>query len=169
MTKTPTYIDGVNLRNRIKELLQTVPDMAEDEILRADMLEGETDLHDVLEAALDARDDALGMADSIKQRIMDMRERQARFMKRAQFYADLMAGVLEEANLRKLELPQATIGFRNLPAKVVITDEANIPDDFMRIKKTPDKTKIKTALKDGQEVPGTTLANGGEAFYVRTK
>ena len=54
------------------------------------------------------------------------------------------------ADLRKAELAGATLSIRNGTAKVVIIDEGLIPDQFMRIKKEPNKTAIKTAIEGGQ-------------------
>lgn len=46
------------------------------------------------------------------------------------------------------------------PARVVIADETVLPDDFFKISKSPDKTRIKDALKAGESVEGCSLERG---------
>ena len=82
----------------------------------------------------------------------------------------LMFSALQWADLRKAELPEATLSIRDGVAKVVIVDEAQIPDDFMRIRKEPNKTAIKDALISGmQEVPGAAMSNIEPVLMLRVK
>jgi cytochrome c-type biogenesis protein CcmE len=66
---------------------------------------------------------------------------------------------LEKTNTQKIESSEITITIQNNPHKVVITNEGDIPDEFFETKQTQsiDKTKIKEALKNGEEVPGCQL------------
>ncbi|MDE6397784.1 MAG: siphovirus Gp157 family protein [Clostridiales bacterium] len=43
--------------------------------------------------------------------------------------------------------------------KTVITDEKIIPPQYLKIKKEPDTTAIKAAIKAGEEVPGAMLVD----------
>jgi len=52
---------------------------------------------------------------------------------------------------------------RNLPQKLVITDEKMIPPKFYKekISKSIDKTLLKSAINNGASVPGAYINNGG--------
>ena len=49
------------------------------------------------------------------------------------------------------------------------TDAAAVPDDFVRIRREPDKTAIGAALASGADVPGATMANGMPQLRILTK
>jgi hypothetical protein len=97
-----------------------------------------------------------------------LRERQTRLTHRAQFYRGLMHRLLERANIKSVTLPEAKISVVKSADKVIIVDESAIVDEYMVIKKEPNKTAIKKALKEGKNVPGAVLSNGGETIMVRT-
>ena len=44
---------------------------------------------------------------------------------------------------------------------VIITDEALVPDEMYRVKREPDKTAIKAAIKEGNEISGAALEERG--------
>jgi phage host-nuclease inhibitor protein Gam len=54
-------------------------------------------------------------------------------------------------------------------AGVVITDPQAVPDQFVRIKREPDKTAIGAALASGNAVPGADMRNGAPSLTIRTK
>ena len=66
---------------------------------------------------------------------------------------------LEKTNTQKIESSEITITIQNNPHKVVITNEKDIPRDFLETKEVQsiDKTKIKEALKNGENIPGCEL------------
>ena len=80
-----------------------------------------------------------------------------------------MFQMLQLARLRKLELPAATLSLRNGTPRVIITDEAAIPDALCRFKREPDKAAIKTTIQDGGYVAGATLSNAEETISIRTR
>ncbi|WP_310349218.1 siphovirus Gp157 family protein [Methylobacterium sp. BE186] len=98
----------------------------------------------------------------------EMRERKWRLDKKA---GDLRAAALwalGELGMKKLEAPDFTASVSESRPKVVITDEAAIPDQFCRIKREPDKTALLAALLR-DEVPGADLGNGAPSLTVRTR
>ena len=52
----------------------------------------------------------------------------------------------------------ANISFRE-SERLEVDDESKIPDEYIRVtvKKEPDKTAIKKAIKDGREIDGVHL------------
>lgn len=157
------------IKQQISQLLLVYPELADDEILRADTFEGSTDLHETLRELERTRRQADSFAQAIKQTIVELSERKARFERRDEAMRALMFQLMEYANLRKLELAEATLSIRQGQPKVIITDESLIPTDFARIKVEPDKTKIKASLSAGNKVPGAELSNATDVLAIRTK
>lgn len=58
---------------------------------------------------------------------------------------------------------------RNVPAKVVVTDEAQIPPKFFneKVTRTLSKTLIKNALNSGIPVQGAHLSNGDVTLVAK--
>lgn len=150
-------------------LLEAFPELAEDTLALADTLDGMSMLPDMLASIITAALDDETMADAITSRVKDMHERRDRFFRRAGKRREMAQTLMEHAGMPKLERPEFTASLRNVPPGVVITDEAALPDAFMKISKSPSKTAIKDALLAGQDVPGAALSNGGRSITVRTK
>lgn len=161
-------LDPNIVRQQIVNLLVQFPELEEDEQLRADMIEGETDLHEFLSMVERKRQDAAELAGAVAGSIAQLELRQGRFERREQAMRSLMFKVLQFAELRKVELPEATVSVRDGVQKVIITDEAIIPDILCRIKREPDKLKIKDLLKSGSPVRGAELSNAEPTLMVRT-
>lgn len=98
----------------------------------------------------------------------EMSERRDRYGRQQEAARDGIFRIMQAAELTKLELPEATLSVRPGAVRVVITDEADLPDSFVRVKREADKAAIKDALKAGQFVPGAALSNGGPTLHVRT-
>ena len=158
------------IKQQVDQLLLAFPALLEDDILRADMIEAETSLYEFLRMIERKREDALELITGVGERIEFHKQRKDRFEERERAMRALMFSALQWADLRKCELPEATLSIRDGVAKVVIVDEAQIPDDFMRIRKEPNKSAIKDALTSGmQEVPGAAMSNVEPVLAIRTK
>lgn len=68
-----------------------------------------------------------------------------------------VASCLKQLGTNKLEGKLSTIKRRAPVDVVTVINENEIPMEFLRTKVEPEKTKIKAALKAGQEVPGAVL------------
>lgn len=159
--------DVANLAAEIDALLVAYPDLAEDEQLRADMLEGETNLHAVLERLLGVERDANSMVGAVKARIDDLQERKARAERRKDAMRGLMLRLMKAADLQKAPLTEATISVAKGRDSVEITDEAAVPKRFLKVVSSPDKGLIADALKAGKKVNGAALKTGSETLSVR--
>jgi hypothetical protein len=157
------------LIHAINNLLVTNPELEEDEQLRADMIEGETDAHEFLRVVERKRQEASALAGALASNIAELEERQKRFERREQAMRRLAFKVMEAADLKKIELAEATLSMRNGSRKVVISDDTAIPDSLCRIRKEPDRTAIKAMLESGAEVPGCVLSNGEPTISIRTR
>ena len=154
------------LRRTIELLLERYPELKEDEDLKADMLEGSTDFEETMEKLLRRTQDSIYLAKACQDAERDIHDRRKRFEKRVEFGREMMKRLMETADVRKLEFPTATLSLMNTPPQVVILNEYEIPDDFMRIKKEPNKVLLKEMLEK-MDVRGATLSNGGTALFIR--
>lgn len=151
-------------------LLEDDPDLADDERLMADMLEGETgDAMEVLHRMVRASLHAKSMAEAAKLRAADIAARAERYARRDAALRGGVFAAMDALQLRKIEQPDFTAGISAGTAGVVITDETVLPEAFVRTKREPDKATIAAALKAGDAVPGAELGNGPPRLTVRTK
>lgn len=160
-------IDANTVRIQIDAIRRAHPEVFEDEDFAADVLEGETDLFSVLERLEGQVFEAEATAQAITDRKRALDERKARFTARAEAIREMMGGLLDAAGLSKAMLPGATITLRPASPKVVVIDEAGLPDAYWRTKREVDKAALATALKSGTEVPGAMLSNGGRTLQIR--
>jgi len=154
------------LKRTIELLLERYPELKEDEDLKNDMLEGTTDFHETMERLLRKTQDSIYLAKACQEAERDIYSRRERFEKRVAFGRELMKRLMEAADTRKLEFPTATLSLMINPPQVLITNEDELPDEFFRIKKEPNKTLIKQALEK-TDVRGATLSNGGTSIVIR--
>jgi hypothetical protein len=159
-----------HLRLTIEGLIRDYPELAEDEILRLDMLEGTTDFKEILTELFRRADDGKMLADAVTLRIDELTERRARFVRRVEAMRELMLRALQSANLKRVELAEATISQRTPPPQIVGDPDANtLPDEFVRIRREPNRTAIREALMAGREVAGCFLSNSPPGLLVKSK
>lgn len=151
----------------INALLLEYPQLADDEELFRDTLEGNTRFNEIMDRLLTEMRDNETLAEAAASRIGKIRERQTRLTHRAQFYRSLMHRMLTVTGIQSVALAEAKVSIMKSPDKVIITDESAVPDAFMKITKEPNKTAIKNAIKTGTYVPGAALSNGGSTISVR--
>jgi len=151
------------------DLLAEYPELIEDGATLSDTLEGETDLPDVLARIIrDARRDE-AMADGLGTLIKDEQDRKSRLTARAEKRRRIAQALMDAVEMGKLEQPDFVASIRSVPPKVEITDEAALPETFVKIVRSPDKTAIKDALKRGEQVPGAVLGNGSTTLAITTR
>jgi hypothetical protein len=166
MTNT---IDPVFVRAQIDVLRVTYPQISDDEDQWLLTLESETDLSELLAIAVDRMQDARALINGIGQRISELKVRQDRLEQRCEAMRGLAFKMMTAAEVKKIELAQATLSIRAGQRKVIITDEAALPVDCIRIKREPDKIAIKEHLARGDQVPGAELSNAEPSLSVRVK
>ena len=155
---------------RLREsLIVEFPELVEDNETLADTLEGETELPDVISRFIrDARHDE-AMAIALGGIIKEEQERKARLGARADKRRAIALALMSSAQMRNLVQPDFSASIRFVPPKVEITDDTKLPDQFVRITRTPDKIAIREALGKGEQVPGAGLGNGSETLSIRTR
>lgn len=162
-------VDIADFKAHVANLLAAYPELAEDEDLRADMIEGETSMVPLVERLLKIKLDADTMAEAIKARKQDIAERQARFERKGEGAKKLIKSVMLAADLPKLTLPDATVSITKPRTKVNILDLNELPQGFFVTERKAKSAEIKAALEAGETIPGAELALGDEGLMVRTK
>lgn len=141
-----------------------------DEQAILDTLEGETNLHEALiEVAESALDDE-ALAAAIQTRIEALQARKSRCETTAEHKRGLIIMAMERAGLKQVKGVSATLSVKPLPGKAVINDEAVMPARFF-VPQDPrlDRKALTEALRNGEQVEGATLSNGGVSLTIRVK
>jgi phage host-nuclease inhibitor protein Gam len=155
------------VEQEVRRLLSEYPDIAGDHELKVDMLEGETELLTIIEKLVIAERENQAMATSCNSLIEKYSERKQKFMQRKEYNRRLIQRLLEAADVKSVDVPAGRISVVNSPKSVIITDETAIPDEFMRVKREPNKSALKEALEQGKTIAGATLSNGGNKLQIR--
>ncbi|WP_247997692.1 siphovirus Gp157 family protein [Brucella tritici] len=168
-TKAQNYLayDVTVLEREFADLVAAYPELAEDEELRADTIEGETDAYRVLGKIVAIERDANSMVLAIGERAKELAARKDRYTRRKDAMRALLLRLLKAADLNKVSLPEATVSVGKGRAGVEIVDETLLPDNVVKLKREPDKTAIKVALDAGEDVPGAVLREGQPSVTVR--
>ena len=162
-------LDAAALAREFDALFAAYPEMADDEELRRDMLDGETSITRVLLHAYDVLTSAKIVQAGIDTVLVDLKARKDRFARREDAMRSLMLGILEAAHLPKLELPVATLSVRDGTTSVAITDLEALPQGYFKTIRQADKTAIKASLEQGEAIPGAELVTGERSLTVRNK
>jgi hypothetical protein len=162
-------LDVAELERQIDNLIISYPELAEDEELRAGMIDGETNLLTIVNRIVGHKLDADTMVGQIKQRQSDLSERKARFERRSEAMKTLLKNILSRANLDKIVTPEATVSITRPRESVSIIDIEALPQGFYKTERVADKVAIGNALKTGEDVPGAGLCYGEAGISVRPK
>lgn len=132
-----------------------------------DMIEGETNLHEML-LALEEKVAEYGMMqEAILLHIEMLTKRKNRIKKSSDSLRTIILSAMDRAGIQKIEGALATLSIRNTPRNLVVTDESLIPSEYFELKPKLDKKKLLEALKDGENIGGVELDNGGITLMIR--
>jgi hypothetical protein len=133
-----------------------------------DAIEGETSINEIIAALAEADGEDDAILEGIAEYQKKIAERKSRIENRQDTRRALIASAMELAELKKLETPAGTVSLKATASKTIITDESQIPSDYFE---TPppklNKTAVSAALKEGRDIPGATLSNGGKTIQIR--
>ncbi len=156
----------------VRLLLATFADVVgDDEIAKADMIEGETNLNEAMERVAERLSDLETLCDSLKAREDKLAARRRRLEEQQKNHRTAMLTAMEVAGVKRLELAIATVSRKPIAASAVVTNEADVPAEFWRRGEPKlDKKALLTALKaahdEGRTIPGAQLSNGGETVQL---
>lgn len=133
------------------------------------LVESECDALERIRRILRAARWAGGQAKAAKEIEADLKERRQRFEAKEETLRTIALQAMQTLGLPKLEAPDLTASITTKAPSVVIEDEEAIPTQLCRIKREPDKTAIKKALEQGENVPGASLSAPSQTLTVRTR
>ncbi len=163
------HVDAESVKATIADLLAAFPELAEDDVLLLDTIEGVTDLFEIAAKAVGIRADAETMVDAIKARISDLEGRKARYARQSDAMRKLIKGLMDAAGQTKLTLPEATLSIAKGREKIVVDDVNELVQGFFKTERIADKEAIKAALDAGETIPGAHKETGPESLVVRVK
>ena len=151
-----------------RRLIEADPEIDETTLL--DTLEGATNLSEALGEVIRVALEEEAMADGLRARMVDMRERLERIEAASAKKREVAQAVMEDAGIEKILEPDFTVSLRVSPPGVAVLNEAEIPEPYW-IPQPPklDRKGILDALKTGTRVPGATFANSKVSLAIRTK
>ncbi len=159
--------DVANVLADIDALLAAYPELAEDDQLKADMLEGSTAAYDVLTRLVNIERDADSMGKAVAARVSDLQARKARADKRKEAMRVLMLRVMQAAGIQKAPLVEATVSVGKGRDSVEIVDADALADEYVKIERVPNKRLLLDIVKGCGEVPGARLVTGQPTISVR--
>lgn len=162
-------LDASEVTRQIDALIAAYPELAEDESLRADMVEGETGLDQVISRALDHMAEADMMVNAISERCSQQQERQKRYERRSDAMRGLIKDLMIHANLKSIPLPEATLTLSRGRETVNVFSAGDLPQGYTRLTVAPDRKAIADAIKGGTDIPGAELVMGEPGLTVRRK
>jgi hypothetical protein len=161
--------DARELQQQIVNLYLEYPELKEDdEVMRVDMLEGATNLKEFLSVILHAKNDAEDMLPGLDKRLNYLKARRERKELHIAFLRAMILKIMQAADLKKLELPDATL-FQRVGQRKLIgePDVALLPEELIKVARSPDKVKIREALLRGESVPECTLSNAEPILVIK--
>lgn len=138
--------------------------------LRADMVEGETDLGEAIDAAIEAIEDCEVIIEGCAAREAALKDRREQAKRRLETIRGLIEQALLMAEVPTMRRPCATVTVKDVAPKVIVTDEAAIPSKYWKAQDPRlDLSAIKADEGAGVTIPGVSKTNGGHSLTVRRK
>lgn len=162
-------LDPAVVKREIENLLVAFPELEDDETLRHDCIEAETDAHALLSQITRRIGADKALAASTATYIDELRERQARIDRRVDAYRTMALAILEAAKLKKAELPEATLSVAKGRERVIVSDPDSVPDEMCKITKTPSLIAIRAALERGERFNFAAIVQGEPTLTMRVK
>lgn len=154
-----------------KVLREQIADLAQgDEDFIRDTLEGEMDFEGIVGKLLGEIGEDEALAKGIEGYEAELAARKQRLSNRAKLKRSLICTALEIAGRKTMELDVGTVTLSAVKAKAIVTEEADIPAEFFKPQPPKlDQSALSAALREGREVPGATLSNGGSTIRILRK
>jgi hypothetical protein len=141
----------------------------DDAALLSQLRDEGADVETLLVRLLRAIGEAQANAASTDARISALGVRRSRFQRQHDSYRAATFAIMDALGLTKWKHAEFSASIIPGHPGVVITDEAALPEQFVRITRAPDKAALKEALSQGEVIPGAELSNGLPTLTLRTK
>jgi hypothetical protein len=156
---------------RILASIALAPGFDDDHTLKVDMLEGETDLFEIVGRLLNENEDDDGIIAALDEQIDARAIRIERAKARIDARKRAISALMDCAQETTLRLPEATLSLRTLRPSPKVTDADRLPEQFVTVEtvRKPNRDAIKEAFERGESIPRRRLTNGGASLTIRRK
>lgn len=135
-----------------------------------DTLEGETELHESLLVVYEEMLENGSLLSGLESTIEALQTRAGRLKKTNETLRNVILSAMDKADLKTVKGPLATLTARKGKPAAIIDEESEIPSTYFEPQPPKlDKKAIKTALDNGDTIPGAHLSNGGISLTIRVK
>lgn len=149
-------------------LLHDDAELAHDEAALSRLIGPEEgDVRDVLARVLRAARHAEAMADAAKEQIADMKGRQDRYKRRSEQLRATGFAILDALGEARFETGDLTASIRAGVPSLILDETAELPDQYVRITRSPDRAAIIADLRQGVVIDGAVLSNGIATLSIR--
>jgi hypothetical protein len=148
-------------------LAQIADIIGDDEEAKADAVEGETNLLEAIDLAVQQLVDDMAAIKGLNDYIEKMTARKERLLNRVAHFRTALAAAMEQAGRKKIDHPAVTLSLRAVAPSVAVSDEESIPSKFWKPAAPKlDRKAVLDALKAKEAVPGASLSNGGQTLAL---
>jgi Gp157 protein len=134
------------------------------------VLEGHgVEVANLLERVVAAALEAEKLEEACAQRIDDLVTRRQRFAHLGEAWRGTALAMMDALDIKRHRAPEFTLTLGDGLQKVMIEDEAKLPEEYWRITREPNKIAIKDDLQQGVVIPGAELGIGAPRLIVRTR
>lgn len=152
-----------------KILRAQIADLAAgDEDFIRDVIEGETNLREIIAGLVASEAEDLAVIEGLDALGKRLDDRKDRIKARVATRRALIASGMEIGAIDKLETPAGTVSVKTVPPSMRVIEEADIPARFWKPQPPKlDKKELLAALKAKEPIPGAELSNGGRTIQIR--
>ena len=161
------FSDEMRIGLAVKAALEAAGITAEDPDY-ATLIEAETPILERLRLILRARRYKQAQSKALGEMQAEMKERRARIDASAERMGDIVFDAMQALGLAKLEAAAFTANIGAGRPRVIVVNPDALPDECCAIVRTPSKTAIAEALKEGP-VSGAEWSNATPVLTVRTR
>ena len=159
----------------IAEQYKSIQEMADSDdenmmVAIADTMEGiEAEFQEKAQAIVATAFNVESDIDAIDAQIKRLQEKKKTIQSKSEWLRDYLKRNMETTGINKITCPLFSITLSAPGKQVEVTDQALLPDDYVKVKTvvSPDKVAIAKALKDGADIPGALLVDGARRLTIR--
>lgn len=99
--------------------------------------------------------------DALATMASDMQARRRRLQDKSDRLKQIVRWAMEESGLKRIEAPDLSASIRvgGQPPLQISVPVEELPQQFQRVSREPDKARLRAALKEGASIPGVCFGN----------
>lgn len=159
-------VNRLNLRD---QLIAAWPELTDDADTLLDTLAGLDNFEEQIVAIMRHVAEREAHAKALGELIDGMQARRQRLADGAKWLRAAVLHAMQETGMKKLMAPDFSLSIGAGKPKLLITDETAIPEQYLRVKREPDKIAILEAIKNGYTPTWATMSNAAPFLSVHKR